>query len=95
LIFIREVRGAISETDIDWFFPVLLGKWLYLDLRHNATSLYYNFIINYLYNTSSDSYEIPRTSWKPYVHYHVHNSQTFAPTLSQIDAVHAFSYHLS
>jgi hypothetical protein len=26
LIFIREVRGAISETDIDWFFPVLLGK---------------------------------------------------------------------
>ena len=40
-------------------------------------------------NSSLDSQEIPRISWKPEVHYHIHKNSSSAPILGQLNPVHA------
>jgi hypothetical protein len=40
-------------------------------------------------NSSSATQEIPRILWNPKFRHRIHNSQPPAPTLSQINPVHA------
>jgi hypothetical protein len=45
-------------------------------------------------NIPSASLEISHTLWNPEIHYIVHNSLTFVPTLNQMKPVCTFPFHL-
>ena len=44
-------------------------------------------------NRFSASQEIPRISWNPKVHYHIHKCPTPVLILSQLDPVHTPTFH--